>query len=183
MNRKRFKKILLFFTAIISAFWFLDVSLAADGAELSSIWRGVTILLEWSWFFMVVLTTVTIIYVAIPFFKLRPFSHNWWFLFTWLVAASVSVLFVSLIYLAVRKCGFTVQTLYLFISYTWVWLWSFTISLMLPLTIMGIVIGDIKPNGKTRWDVAEKIIMGIATIWSCYLATFGATIWNLFSFC
>ena len=49
-------------------------------------------------------------------------------------------------------------------------------SLILPLTVMGAVLGDRRQRHKTHWDIAEKIIMGIATLWSCYLSTFGFTI-------
>ncbi len=183
MNRTLFKKILFFFTIVISAFWFADVSVASDGAELSSLWSGFDGIREWSWLAMPVLMSVTIFYVAIPFLRLKAFSHEWWFYLTWLMVASISVLFVSVAYLVANRCGYTIQKLFSSIPNVWAWVWSTAMSLMLPLTIMGIVLGDKKANGKTRWDIAEKIVMGIASLWSCYLSTFGITIWNIVSMC
>ena len=183
LNRTLFKKILFFFTVVISAFWFADLSVASDGAELSSLWSGFDVIREWSWLAMLVLMSVTIFYVAIPFLRLKSFSHEWWFYLTWLIVASISVLFVSVAYLAANRCGYTIQKLFSSIPNVWAWVWSTAMSLMLPLTIMGIVLGDKKASGKTRWDIVEKIVMGIASLWSCYLSTFGITIWNIVSVC
>jgi hypothetical protein len=183
LSRTSVKKILLVSTAIVSALWFADISVASDGAELDSFWIGFSIIREWSWLAMLGLTSVTILYVAIPFLKLKSFSHDWWFYLAWLTVASISVLFVGVVYLAAGRCGYTIYKLFSSVPSIWAWSWSIAMSLMLPLTITGIVLGDKKVSGKTRWDIAEKIIMGIASLWSCYLSTFGITIWNMVSLC
>ena len=161
----------------------MDLSVASDGADIASLWSGFVVIREWSWPLMAVLMAVTTIYVAVPFLKLKTLSSDWWLYLVWLIAASVSVFFVGMLYLAANRCGYTIQELFSSVSKIWLWLWSLAISLMLPLTIIGVVLGNRKSNGKTRWDVAEKIIMGFASLWSCILSTFGITIWNMFSFC
>jgi hypothetical protein len=183
LSRASFKKVLLFFTAIISGFWFMDLSVVSDGAEISSYWVGFSVIKEWSWLAMLGLMTVTILYVITPFLKIKTFSPEWWIYLAWLTAASISVLFVSIVYLAAGRCDYTIYELFSSIPSAWTWSWSIAMSLMLPIIITGIVLGDRKISGKTRWDIAEKIVMGIASLWSCYLSTFGITIWNMVSFC
>jgi hypothetical protein len=182
--RKKISSFLFFCAALVHTFWWFVADLMIRGINVNDYWGGrLNSLMEVSYGVMTVLVAITILFVAEPFLRHRPFSVSWWYYIFWLTFASISVAVIGMIYLAAYNCGKTLGEIFISVSPIWVWIWAFFIVLMWPLILIGTQLGaNIKP-GKTRWDVAEKIIMGIASIWSCLLSTFGITIWNIFSFC
>ena len=156
--------------------------MAADGIDVDN-WKWLRIVDEWSWVAIVVLMIATIFFVVGPFLKSDPSSRDWRIFLFWLITALCCVILVGAAYLASYKCELTLRNFLSSIPAFWMWVWVSALVFMQPWVIFGTVLGEADMQGKTRWDILERVVLGLTAIWSCALATFGITVWDLLPAC